>query len=112
MAEPRLNTELVLEAPVRQGDGLGGHRVQWQPLGRIWAEMQSGAGSERSGQAGPQSVVTWRIITRAAMHGDPRRPRPEQRLRLGARLFHIDAVAERDADGRYLVCFAREENVA
>lgn len=112
MAEPKLNIPLMLETPQRQGDGLGGHRVVWQPVGKLWGEMRSGRGRERLGQAGAQSVVTWRITIRAAREGDPRRPRPEQRLRMGARLFRIDAVAERDADGRYLVCFAKEESAA
>ena len=37
------------------------------------------------------------------------RPRPDQRFRDGARVFRIVAVTERDRDGRYLLCFAREE---
>ena len=36
---------------------------------------------------------------------------PEQRLRHGNRLFQIEAVAERDPEGRYLTCFAYEEIV-
>lgn len=112
MAEPRLNVPLMLEEPVRQGDGMGGHQVVWRPVGKLWAEMRSGSGRERSGQAGAESVVGWRIVIRAAKDGDPRRPRPEQRLRLGERLFRIEAVAERDRDGRYLTCFAREEDRA
>ncbi|AUH34160.1 head-tail adaptor protein [Paracoccus tegillarcae] len=112
MAEPRLNVPLVLESPVRQSDGMGGHRLAWQTVGKIWAEMRAGSGRERSGQAGAQSVVRWRIVTRAAVSGDPRRPGPEQRLRLGERVFRIEAVAESDPDGRYLTCFAREEDQA
>lgn len=112
MAAPRLNVPLILESPVRQGDGLGGHRVTWQPVGKLWAEMRSGSGRERGGQAGAESVVRWRITIRAAAQGDPRRPRPDQRLRLEGRLFRIEAVAERDSEGRYLLCFAREEDQA
>lgn len=112
MADPQLNVALVLEAPLRESDGLGGHRVVWQSLGKLWGEMRSGSGGERSGQAGARSVVTWQIVTRAAADGDPRRPRADQRLRLGNRVFRIDAVAERDPDGRFLVCFAREEKLA
>jgi head-tail adaptor len=44
--------------------------------------------------------------------GSDRRPRPDQRFREGARLFRILAVAEADAQGLYLTCFAREEVVA
>ena len=40
------------------------------------------------------------------------RPVPGQRLRDGARIFAIRAVAERDGDGRYLTCFTQEEVVA
>ncbi|MFV0301770.1 MAG: head-tail adaptor protein [Paracoccus sp. (in: a-proteobacteria)] len=112
MGEPRLNVPLLLETPLRQGDGMGGNRVAWQAVGRLWAAMSAVGGAERSGQAGAQSVVSWRIVTRGAPEGDPRRPRPEQRLRLGERVFRIDAVAERDPDGRFLTCFAREERLA
>ncbi|MBU3031293.1 head-tail adaptor protein [Paracoccus marinaquae] len=112
MGRPRLNLRLALEAPERQEDGMGGHRVVWRQLGWLWAGMEAAAGRERLVQVGPQSLVTWRITLRAAPKGDPRRPEPDQRLRLGARLFHIEAVAECDPDGRWLTCFAREEDQA
>lgn len=103
------NTQLRLEAPVRQSDGMGGHRVIWEPQGWIWAEMRSGAGREVLAEAGPRAIVGWRIITRAAPMGDARRPAPGQRLRLGPRLFRITAVAEADRHGLWLTCFATEE---
>ncbi|MBY0136564.1 head-tail adaptor protein [Paracoccus yeei] len=116
MSLPRLTVPLVLESPVRAADGMGGFALSWQPIGRIWAEMRSGAGAERFAEVGAQSVVNWRITVRAAAAGDPRRPRPEQRLRLGAgpaeRRFRIEAVAEIDRIGRYLVCIAKEESLA
>ena len=37
------------------------------------------------------------------------RPRPDQRLREGARIFTILAVTERDPEGRFLTCITREE---
>lgn len=116
MKAPRLTVPLVVESPTRTPDGMGGYRLAWQDVGRIWAEMRSGAGGERFAEVGAQSVVTWRIFVRAAPAGDPRRPRPEQRLRLGedpdARRFKIEAVAERDPEGRWLVCVAKEESLA
>lgn len=116
MTAPRLTVPLTLESPVRAADGMGGFRLAWQDVGQIWAEMRSGAGGERFAEVGAQSVVTWRITARAAPAGDPRRPRPEQRLRLGegpqARRFKIEAVAERDPEGRWLVCVAKEESLA
>jgi head-tail adaptor len=53
--------------------------------------------------------VTCRITVRGAPVGAEQRPRPDQRFRDGSRLFRILAVTERDAAGRYLLCFAREE---
>ncbi|WCR09410.1 head-tail adaptor protein [Paracoccus stylophorae] len=109
MTAPRLNVPLGLETPERQGDGMGGHRIGWRQLGTIWAEMDAGSGRERLAQVGPESVVSWRITVRGAPAGDPRRPQAGQRLRLQDRLFRIEAVAERDLAGRWLVCFAKEE---
>lgn len=111
MSFPRLNVQLALENPDRSPDGLGGYRITWRRLGFLWAEMRSASGRERQGEVGAQSVVTWRITLRAATDGDPRRPRPGQRLRLERRLFLIEAVAESDRGGRWLTCFAREEEL-
>ena len=58
------------------------------------------------------SAMGYRITVRAAPVGAPSRPRPDQRFREGARVFRILAVAERDAVGRYLTCFAEEEEPA
>jgi head-tail adaptor len=116
MSVPRLTVPLVLETPSRSPDGMGGFRLVWQPVGHLWAEMRSGAGGERFAEVGAQSVVSWRITVRAALAGDARRPRPEQRFRMGegalARRFRIEAVAEADAAGRWLVCIAKEESLA
>jgi head-tail adaptor len=113
---PRLTVPLIIESPVREPDGMGGFRLAWQDIGQIWAEMRSGAGGERLAEVGAQSVVNWRITVRAALAGDPRRPRPEQRLRMGegpaARRFRIEAVSEVDRQGRWLTCIAKEESLA
>ncbi|MDB6178029.1 head-tail adaptor protein [Paracoccus sp. Z330] len=100
---------LELEDQQRDSDGLGGHVVTWRRLGALFGEMDSGSGRRRSAQVGAESVVSWRIIVRAARLGDPRRPRAGQRFRMGQRVFHIDAVAERDGAGHWLTCFATEE---
>ena len=112
----RLTVPLVIETPIREADGMGGFRLVWRDIGRIWAEMRSGAGGERFAEVGARSVVSWRITVRAALAGDPRRPRPEQRLRMGegpaARRFRIEAVSEVDRQGRWLTCIAKEESLA
>lgn len=109
MTGPRLNVRLELEGSVRESDGMGGYRLVWRRIGSLWADMKSQAGQERGAEVGPESVVSWRITVRGARLGDPRRPAAGQRLRMGQRLFLIEAVAERDSAGQWLTCFAREE---
>lgn len=112
MTAPRLNVALLLEDSQRLSDGMGGHRLVWHALGQVWAAMDARSGRERAAGVGLVSVVQWRITLRAAPAGDPRRPRPGQRFRMGQRFFRIEAVAEADGAGRYLDCFAREEDQA
>jgi len=109
---PRLSRELALEAPVRVADGSGGFAESWTELGRLWAEVVARTGRERDGAGLPLAQVAYRITVRAAPVGAPSRPQPRQRFREGARVFRIEAVAERDPEGAYLTCFAREEMLA
>jgi len=112
MNAPRLNRALLLEAPERVADGAGGFTLAWVALGTLWAEVKAGAGRERAGEFVTLASVPYRITVRAAPQGSPSRPRPEQRLRDGTRVFRILAVSERDPAGLYLTCFAQEEVVA
>lgn len=109
---PRLNRQLVLEAPARVADGSGGYRESWSELGRLWAEVRARTGRERDGAGLALAQVSYRITVRAAPVGAPSRPMPQQRFREGDRIFRIEAVADRDVDGCYLTCFAREEALA
>ncbi|PKP71755.1 MAG: phage tail protein [Alphaproteobacteria bacterium HGW-Alphaproteobacteria-4] len=112
MRAPRLNRALVLEAAERVADGAGGHVLSWVALGTLWAEVKPGSGRERAGEFVTLSTVPYRITVRASAQDSASRPRPEQRLRDGARVFRIAAVSEADAAGLYLTCFAHEEVVA
>lgn len=109
MKSPQLTHLLVLEQATRVPDGAGGFTSQWSEICTHWAEITPGAGRQAAGEEVILSQVPYRITLRAAPSGNPARPRPDQRLRLGARIFTILAVAERDATGRYLMCFSREE---
>ncbi len=109
MSAPHLSHLLVLEEATRIADGAGGFTSTWAEVCTHWAEITSGAGRAVAGEEVFVSQVPYRITLRAAPVGSTARPRPEQRLRLGTRIFTILAVAERDAAGRYLVCFSREE---
>lgn len=112
MRPPRLNRRLVLEAQENVADGGGGFAGGWVAVGELWAGIDARTGRARDEAGHPVSDVTLRIVVRAAPQGSSMRPVPGQRFRDGARIFAIRAVAERDADGRYLTCFTQEELVA
>lgn len=109
MSAPRLNRALMLEGAQDVPDGAGGFDRIWMPLGTLWAEVTARTGRQARGEAGPVSVTPWRIVLRGAPVGDPARPEAGQRFREGSRVWRIEAVAERDPEGRYLTCFAEEE---
>jgi len=110
MRAPVPDRRLVLEAPVPVADGAGGWVPGWQARAVVWAALRPGVGRGRSGaEAVALGVTTWRLVLRAMPAGHPARPRPGQRLREGARVWMIRAVAEADGRGAWLTCFAEEE---
>ena len=112
MKPVHLNRQLVLEAPTLVPDNAGGYTQGWIALGTLWAEVSARTGREKAGEASQVSTVGYRIIVRGAPVGAEARPAPEQRFREGQRLYRIQAVAERDPNGRYLTCFCNEEVAA
>ncbi|MGC5198402.1 head-tail adaptor protein [Aphanothece microscopica] len=112
MKRPELKRSLVLEAPQDTATGSGGIARAWVALGRLWAEIRAGAGREGDSVEVVTARVPLRITVRGAPVGAPSRPQAGQRFRDGTRLFAILAVAEADPGGRYLTCFAREEDPA
>ena len=111
MTAPVLNRALLLEAPERVADGAGGFVEGWIVLGTLWAQVEARTGRETATAGAPISRMAWKIVVRGAPFGSPERPKPEQRFRDGDRVYVIQAVAERDTEGRYLTCFADEELV-
>lgn len=112
MRPPVLTRRVVLEEHFREDDGAGGYAERWEALGTLWAEIRAGTGREQAGPGVPMGRVAYRIIVPAALPGTLARPRPDQRLREGSRLFRILAVAEYDPRGAYLTCFCEEEEPA
>lgn len=104
-----LNRQLMLESREQAPDGAGGFAETWVAEGTLWAEIQARTGREAAGEGVSLSSTGFRITVRAAPFGAPSRPVPGQRFRDGARVFRIQAVAERDAAFRYLTCFCEEE---
>lgn len=109
---PRLDRRMVLEAPERVADGAGGFQLTWGTRGVVWAAVRPGTGREAAGVEVRAAQVPYRITVRAAPVGSSMRPRPEDRLRDGTRVFTLLAVTEEDPRGQYLTCFAREEDPA
>ncbi|MGQ0565943.1 MAG: head-tail adaptor protein [Gemmobacter sp.] len=112
MRAPRLHRRLALEGEVVTPDGSGGFARVWTLRGHLWAEVLPGSGRESGGEEVPLSTQPFRITVRGVAQGAASRPVAGQRFRDGARVFSILAVTERAADGRYLVCAAREEEPA
>ena len=111
MKTPMLNRPLILEERVRTPDGAGGFVETWTPLGTLWAELKAGTGRETGEDLVTVSRAPYRITVRAAPHGAPSRPKPDQQFRDGARISTILAVVEAGTDGRFLTCNAVEEIV-
>jgi head-tail adaptor len=109
MTVPVLGHALILETPEQVGDGAGGFHQVWAAVGTHWAEITVRSGRETATSGTAISRVTCKIVVRGAPWGSPERPKPQQRFRHGTRVFTIEAVAERDPEGRYLTCFAQEE---
>ena len=112
MRPPVLNRRLMLETPIKDGDGAGGHVDRWAGLGTLWAAVRAGPGREREGPGVPMGRVAYRITVPCAPPGSLSRPRPDLRFREGARIFVILAVAECDDAGAYLTCHCEEEEPA
>ncbi|KKL66185.1 hypothetical protein LCGC14_2147480 [marine sediment metagenome] len=109
MRAPELTHRLLLEAPVDVAHGAGGLMRDWQSLGEVWAELRVRSGRQAKGAGGALERLTWRIRMRASPPDAPSRPVAGQRLREGARIFVIHAVADDPGMARYLTCFAQEE---
>lgn len=109
---PELRRKLVLETLERTPDGSGGYVETWVALGSLWAEVKAGTGKETETDFLTLSYVPYRITVRSAPPGDDRRPRPDQRFREGSRIYRILAVADDDTRGRFLLCYAREEEAS
>jgi head-tail adaptor len=104
----RLSRRLVLEEAERVADGSGGYGEDWRPLGVLWADVRPRGGREDFVAGRPRPRVSYRVLVRAAPVGAPSRPRPQQRLRDGARVLRILTVTEGDPAGRYLEIIAEE----
>lgn len=109
MTGVHLRRRMALEQPARSPDGAGGFVETWESLGEVWVEVRALQGREVTQGGQTLSRNAHRMVLRAAPQGSAMRPRPDQRLREGARIFTILAVSDSDPAGRYLTCFTQEE---
>lgn len=98
-----LRRRLVLEAPVATPDGLGGATESFQTVASLWGQVEWLAGREMWRMGRPEQLATHRVTLRWRPGVDA-----GQRLRDGARLFDIRAVADPDGGRRRLVCLVEE----
>ena len=104
---------MVLEAraePARRRRA--GSSSTWVPVGTIWADVRPGAGREDFTGAAARPRVALPDPGARGAGGAPSRPRADQRLREGARVFDILTVTEHDPAGRYLEIRAEEGSAA
>lgn len=106
MSGTQLSRRLILEERTVTSDGAGGSVVEWSATGTLWADVRPQSGREVFAGAQPRERVSYRIVVRSAPHGAPSRPRADQRLRDGDRVFKILSVSDRDA--RFLEILAEE----
>ena len=104
----KLARPLVLEDRVMTPDGAGGFAVSWNPLGILYGQVVARTGKEREIAGRMVSSNAFKITVRAAPIGAPSRPRADQRLRDGTRLYSLIAVAENSESDLYLDCWATE----
>lgn len=104
----RLSRRFILEEPADAPDGGGGWTRVWSELGVLWGELTPVSASELIAGSRESSRITHRIAVRAKTESAPSRPRPNQRFRLGERVFNIRAVYESQGGFRYLTCLVEE----
>ena len=98
-----LRRRLVLEAPVSMPDGLGGATESFETVAALWAQVEWLSGGERWRSGRPEQFASHRITLRWRAGLDA-----GQRLRDGARIFDIRAVADPDGGRRRLICLVEE----
>ncbi|WP_029354116.1 head-tail adaptor protein [Bosea sp. 117] len=94
---------LVHETSVEVPDGAGGVRRSFIAVDLLWAAVETVAAPAEIADR-PGAVLTHRVTVRA-----PATVAAGDRLRLGARIFLVEAVSDPDMRGRRLLCQCREE---
>jgi SPP1 family predicted phage head-tail adaptor len=104
MSDPgKLNRRLVLEAPAIMPDGAGGVIRTYQTLATLWAALAPISVREDVLADGLGDTATHRVGIRSGPEVTTR-----HRFRLGARVFDVIAIRDRDDKGCFLDIDVRE----
>jgi SPP1 family predicted phage head-tail adaptor len=98
-----LRHRLALEAPIRTSDGSGGATRTFTAVADVWAAIRTLGGNESpdADRLGSRITHTVWIRYRDGL-------KPDQRFRLGARIFEIRSVIDHDGRRRFLECHCEE----
>ncbi|MEM9099213.1 MAG: head-tail adaptor protein [Pseudomonadota bacterium] len=99
MIPPALTHQFTLETPVESPDRGGGVSRSWNPIGVLWGAVTTRSTREELAGLRPSSVIRHRVVVRSAPVGSPQRPRADQRLRRGERIFAILGVTDHEMPG-------------
>ena len=89
----------------RHDNGSGGSRTIWRDGATVWAEVLPIRGSERMRADAKESEVTHRVRVRVAAAPTLQ---PADRLRMGARVFHVESLLNYGERGEFLEIQAQE----
>jgi SPP1 family predicted phage head-tail adaptor len=98
-----LRRRVTLQAPATAPDGGGGFTVTWNPVTQLWAQMRALSGTEIVVADGLQGRVTHEFVIRKRSDVSP-----AMRLTMGARIFVIWAVLDRDGPDPFIRVQAEE----
>ncbi|WP_454915807.1 head-tail adaptor protein [Xanthobacter sediminis] len=96
----RLTHQTYVDLP----DGAGGIARSFLAVDQLWGALESVSTEFGIGEERPRAAQVVRITVRA-----PNTIAPGDRLLLGARVFHVEAVSDPDGRGRFSRCRCREE---
>lgn len=92
----------VLEKRVTK-DAYGGEEIEWIPVGRVWAKIEPGSGSEylnaQQAQAENPTKITVRFYAGLTVM---------ERIRYGDKLYEIIGIADEGTSHRWTVITAKE----
>tara|TARA_R110000868_G_scaffold244926_2_gene501394 strand:+ start:4911 stop:5234 length:324 start_codon:yes stop_codon:yes gene_type:complete len=96
-----LRERVMIERPVRVGDGTGGESVSWTELGEVWAEVASLAGSEVTQAERDEARGSYTVTMR---HRDD--VNADMRLVWRGKTLNIRSLRDPDGRRRWLVVSA------